>query len=291
MNDFKKIIVATFATIALLTAGTVSLRAQESTDSAFEADPYFILMGEADQAIAEQDWPVAAARLCDALAVKPYDDSNVLILNNLANIYACMGHDSLAVATYSRGLEIAPRMTKLLLGRGRTLLAMGKSRRAYEDFGHVIEIDSVSSEARFYHGMMSLYAGDAATAESDFNVLAATRPKARDTSIALATLYSLTGRDRDAIPYLERLIETDPSVEYYASLAGCHLALGQLTEASSVIGDGLGLFPDDPELYYYRAWLNRDRYRSDEARKDAEKAKGLGANPVKVDDLFAKPKK
>lgn len=285
MNMFKKFLVAIFATLCCVPAA-YSNDEVANPDSAFEADPYFLLMGEADRAIADSDWTVAAARLCDALAVKPDNPANALVLYNLASVYSYMDHDSLAVETFTRALDFAPRSPKLLLGRARTLLGMGKRARAYEDFSTVIDIDSLSTDARFYRGMMSLYAGDATTAEADFNVLASVAPQSFDTAIALGTLYSLTGRESRAVPYLEKLIEHDPAAEYFASLAGCYLALGKLSEASGAISDGLARYPDDPELYYYCAWLNLERFRRDDAEADARKALSLGANPVKVKDLF-----
>ena len=46
--------------------------------------------------------------------------------------------------------------------------------------------------------------------------------------------------------------------------------------------------PDDPELYYYRAMLNRDRFLLDDARADADRAVSLGLNPARAAALFAK---
>lgn len=260
--------------------------ADEINDSVFDADPYFLLMGEADAAIAEKNWPEAAARLCDALAVKPDHPSNALLFNNLASVYTCMGQDSLAVLTYGRGLDIAPNMLTLIMGRGRALLAMGRDKDAFADFSHAVGIDSISADARYYRGMMALYSGRLDIAEADFSVLSRVAPKSIDTAIALSTLYSLTRRERLAIPYLEELISREPAAEYFSTLAGCHLGLGELSEASEVISEGLKRYPRDPELYYYRAWLNRDRFRNDDARADGVRAVELGANPRKVEELF-----
>ena len=277
-----------FISIVLSAASFAANADSIPVDTAFEADPYFILMGEADRAIADSAWSEAAARLRDALEIKPDHPSNALLLNNLAHVYTHLGMDSLAIDTYGRGLDIAPHMTTLLNGRGRLLLSMGHDAEALDDFSTIISVDSLNTDARYYHGMLSLYRGRLDEAENDFNVLNRIVPKSIDTAIALSTLYALSGRERQAIPYLERLIADEPSPEYFATLAGCRLALGDLTEASEAIGEGLRRYPSDPELYSYRAWLNRDRFRSDEARKDAEKAIRLGANPLKVADLFNK---
>lgn len=279
MKKFCSIILAFVATALCACAA-------EPADSVYEADPYFILMGEADRAISDNNWEEAAARLTDALSVKPHHPSNALLLNNLATVYTYMDLDSLALATYNRGLEIAPNMLTLVLGRARTLVSMGRDAEAYSDFDHAVEIDSLNTSARYYRGMIRVYGGDMEGAETDFGVLARVAPKSSDTAVALATLYLLTGRDRDAIRYLKQVIALDPSAEYYANLAGCYLELGDLSEASQTIGEGLEAFPDDPELYYYRARLNRDRYRPDDARADARRAIKLGANPVRVNALF-----
>lgn len=278
----RKLAIAVLSLCAVIIPG----RAQEIPDSVFEADPYFLLMGEADRAIADKNWPEAAARLSDALAVKPDHPSNALLLNNLASVYTYMQQDSLALDAYSRALDIAPNMVTVLTGRGRLLLARGHDSEALDDFDRALRLDSLSTDARYYHGMMSLYRGQLDRAERDFSVLQSVAPKSIDTAIAFATLYSLSGRERQAIPYLKELIREDAAPEYYASLAGCYLALDDLTEASETIGDGLRLYPDDPELYYYRAWLNRKRFRNDDARADAERAISLGANPARVADLF-----
>lgn len=254
----------------------------------FDADPYFILTEEADTAISHRDWPAAAARLSEAIAIRPDAPTSLLLMTNLASVYAELGHDSLALVTYDRVLDRAPDMFTTRLGRGRQLLAMGRDTEAYHDFSAALAIDSLSADAHYYHGLIALYAGNAGQAERDFNTLARIAPKSFDTAMALGTLYSLTGRERQAIPYLERILEADPAAEFFASLAGCYLALGQLSEAAEVINRGLKSFPRDPELYYYRAWLNRDRYRLDEARADAARAISLGASKARVDELFSR---
>lgn len=273
--------------IALL-CSLAGARAQMPVDSVFEENPYFLLMGEADRAIAASDWPEAVARLRDVLDVEPGNPSNALVYCNLGVCYGFMRQDSLALDAYDRSLELAPRMLVTLLCRGKQLLAMNRDYEAYDSFDSALEVDSLSTEARFYHGMMALYGGSREIAERDFAVLRDVTPYTTDTAIALSTLYSLTGREREAVPYLKQLIEEDPQAEYYASLAGCYLGLEELSEASATIRAGMERYPDDAELYYYRAWLNRDMYRLDDARNDARRAVELGASKVRVKALFEK---
>ncbi|MDE6704065.1 MAG: hypothetical protein K2K00_10390 [Muribaculaceae bacterium] len=253
-----------------------------------EENPYYLLMGEAEKAIAEENYEEAAARLIDAMAVEPDNPGNLLLMTNLGMIYSCLDRDSLALATLDDVNRRAPNMTVALLNRGRVRLKNDMNEGAFEDFSRVIELDSLNSDARYFRGMMALYGGDRTTAETDFSIIKATQPERIRTNAALGALYSLTGRDREAIKYFELLIEKEPTPEYFASLAGCYLAVEELSEAARVINEGLKLYRNDPELYYYRAWLNRDRFRLDDSHADARLAIKYGANPEKVDALYQK---
>lgn len=251
-----------------------------------EEDVYFILMEQADKAIKDKDYTQAERRLVEAMAVEPDNPSNVLLLSNLGMVYSYMERDSLALAAYDEALRRSPEMTTVLQNRGLLHLKMGNDLDAYSDFGAVIQRDSLNTDARYYRGMIALYAGRLDEASSDFEVLSSVSPDSYDTWSALAALYSLTERSHQAIPYYQKLIEADPSPEYYSALAGCFLAESRLSEASATIADGLKLYSRDPELYYYRAWLNRDRFLLDDARADADRAIQYGANPDKVALLF-----
>lgn len=264
----------------------IAAAAQTPVDS-LEAQPYYILIGEAEEALADDRLTEAAARLREAMQVDPDNPGNVLLLSNLGVIYWRCDEDSLALDVLNEANRRAPSMVTVLLNRGRLLLDMGHNREAFEDFNEVVALDSVNCPARYYRGTMSLYGGRLDMAEKDFDVLKRLKPKALDTAVALSTLYSLSGRDREAIPYFERLVQEDPAPEYFAGLAGCLLSLKEYSRASEVIEGGLNRYSHDPELYYYRAWLNRDRYRLDDARADAAKAVEYGASKTKVDALFA----
>ncbi len=270
--------------LALLAAAT--LHAAEPAAVNYDEDPYVILVGEAEAAIADGNYPEAAQRLLDAMSVDPERESNPLLQSNLAMVYSYMDRDSLALKKLDELIERAPRMTTAIQNRAHVLMKLSDDRRAYDDFCTVLDIDSLNLDARYYHGMMALYGGRRDIAESDFTVLESRAPRSLDTATALAALYSLTGQDRLAIPYLRRLVEETPSPEYYSALAGCLMALDDYSEASAIISAGLKRYSHDPELYYYRAKLNKALYRLDDAHADALKAIELGASPTRVNAIF-----
>lgn len=286
----KKTILTAISVLLLMAIKLAAAVPSEPADVADdEADPYFLLTAEADSAFAGGNYDEACARLIDAMAVRPNHPSNVLLMSNLGMAYYWLGRDTLALNTLDEALRRAPAMTTVRANRARVLLGMGRDAEAYDDFSRVLAADSLNADARFYHGMIALYSGQHATAEADFAVLRDNAPTSDDTAAALAALYSMTGRDREAIPYFERLVAgSNASAEYYAALAGCHLALGNLSDASAVLAEAMAKYPADAELYYYRAWLNRDRYRTDDAHADARRAVELGASKSRVDALFAR---
>jgi len=277
------------ALLALLSVSLPLLAMPQHSDNIAddEEDPYFLLTAEADSAFASGDYEEACARLIDAMAVRPNHPSNVLLMSNLGMAYYWLGRDSLALNTLDEALRRAPAMTTVRSNRAQVLMSMGRDREAYDDFERVLSADSLNENARFYHGMFALYNGRPDVAEADFTVLKDKAPESEDTAAAMAALYSMTGRNREAIPYFEKLVASkNAPAEYFAGLAGCHLALGNLSEASAIIADGMKKHADDAELYYYRAWLNRDRYRTDDAHADARRAVELGASKKKVEALF-----
>lgn len=280
------LIIALFFGFALQAAPPVPAPMRTVPDD--EEDPYYILCEEADRAIAAEDYETAAVRLLEAMSIHPTFEGNVLLMSNLGMVYSCMDRDSLAIATFDEALRRAPGQRTVVANRARVLVKMGRDREAFRDFSTLIEADSLNLDARFYRGTIALYAGNLATAEGDFAVLLRESPESTATAEALAALYSLTGRDREAVPYLKRLIAIEPSGEYFATLAGCYLAMDYLNEASEVIGEGLEKFPNDPELYYYRSKLKRARFLFDEADADLQRALTLGLSPKKAEELKQK---
>ncbi len=274
-----------FLIISMLSVlAIVSVSAEDRTDM---ENPRFLLAGQGDQAMAEGRYMDAAARFSEAINLAPEAPETPLLMSNLAMAYFALGNDSLALNVLDNALARTPAMTTLHSNRARVLLGMGRDREAYDVYTRLLAADSLNAEMRYYHGMIALYSGDARTAESDFNILSARESSQLRTARALAALYSLTGRDAQAIPQFEKIIAEDPQAEYYAALAGCQLSLHKLSDASATIGEGMRRFPDDAELLYYRAWLRRDQFRPEEARADLRRAVSLGLSPVKAAQLLS----
>lgn len=284
------ILTAAAAAMAQSRAPEIKLRPAENkqpTDSfGFEERPYFLLIEQSEKALEENDFEAAGLRLVEAMSVEPENPLNVALLTNLGMIYYYNEQDSLALVTLTEAVKRSPRLVAAHEKRARVLIGMGRDNEAYDEYTQVIALDSLNTDARYYHGMMALYRGDRLTAETDIALLNRVTPLSRETILATSTLYAMTGRSHEAISGYRKLIELEKMPEYYSSLAGCLIDTDNLNEASKVIGEGLEYFANDPELYYYRAILNHKRYEIDAAHRDARRAIELGADPRKVSKIF-----
>lgn len=272
-----KLLLAAIATIFFATY-TSAQQPKEEIDTV----SYLDLAGKADTAIMESRWLDAETLLQKAMRMEPGNPTNILLMSNLGLVRLYAGKDSLALATLNDAHRIAPASVTVLKNRAKVLRAMGRDSEAYNDYTLILQLDSMAIEPRFMHGMMALYGGDTKTAETDFNFLNRVVPESENTILGLAALYSATHRHHDAIVQYTKLINRNPAPEYYNRRAALYLATKQLNEASADIAEALSLTPDDAELYLFRAYLNKLRYRSADAEADFKRAEELGIDPERI---------
>ena len=243
----------------------------QSTKDIDEEDPYYLLSGQADKAIADGDYESAAARLLEAMSIRPDAPENVMLLSNLGMVYSYLDRDSLALATLTRALDKAPSMRTVLANRA--------------DLDRLVATDSLNAQGRYLRGLLALAANDDSIASADFDVLEKLDPEGLATAIGKASLLTKHGRAAEALPYLRRMASLDPQPEHYAVLAETLLSLGNLSEAGETIKTGMEKYPDNADLYFCRAKLHRDLYELDRAREDAKKALRLGIPRDKIKEL------
>lgn len=260
----------------------IIVRAQTPADSI----QYFNFIGEADKAIAKSEWTTAEQRLLDAMRLNPDNPTNILLMSNLGMIRFYAGKTEEAINTLNDAHNIAPASVTILQNRAHIYTEIGNNNQALEDYSLIIALDSTLIEPSFYHAILSLSSGDVAEATKDVARLKSIDSHNRLTYIADANLALHTARYSDAVSPLSRLIEVEPTAEYYAKRGLCRLLLSQLQDASDDIANGLQLDPAYAELYLYRALLNKFRFRPDDAKADAKRAIELGADAQRVNTLI-----
>lgn len=251
-----------------------------------EDSDYLKHVDAAEKAIAAGQWQEAEAELLNAMRSEPTNPSNPLLLSNLGMVRFYNGHDSLAIVTLNAAHDFAPSSVTILANRARVLAATHRIAEALSDYDTIERLDSTYYAPYLYRGLINLYSGNFETAESDLTKLKEINPDSEDTWIALASLYAITSRPEEALPYYRRLIETSPSAEYYAGRAMCLLEKDMLVDAAEDIASGLELDPDYGELYLCRAILNKKRYCRDDALHDANRAIELGTDRNRIKALL-----
>lgn len=239
-----------------------------------------------DDAIAKGKWSEAIGYLEEAMRTEPSNPLNVMLLSNVGMLHHYAGEDSLALHTLSEARAMAPSSVVILNNRARVLTAMGRNDDAMRDYGLIIEMDSTYADAWYDRAALQMRMAHLELAEADARHFVALRPNDLQGKLLMAVIYSNTHRPAEAIPLYTDLIRAKPEAVYYSARAMCHLQQDELAEASADIASGLELAPDDPELYYCRAFLNILRYREEDARTDAAHAVSLGLDPVRAAALF-----
>lgn len=237
-------------------------------------DSYYGLIGRADKAIEQGNWASAEEYLLTALANEPQHPTNVLVMSNLGLVQYNLGRDSLAVETLSKAHAIAPRSVTILMNRAQVFEALGRDSLAYADYSRVLELDTTLVEPLYAHAMLAMRAGKMDVMRADCNRLDSIAPGDMTRHKAWAAYHSVMKQWSEALPHYTAIIEHEPTADDYCGRAVCYLMLNRLNEASADISSGLELDPDNRSLYFYRAHLNKARYRNDDARADIKRALG-----------------
>ena len=250
--------------------------------------PYMELVDKADKACNDGKWSEAAKILQDAIKEEPDNPGNVLLLSNLGMVRYNLGLDSLAIDAFDQALDIAPSSVTIIANRAKVYAAMGLEQEAFNDYSRIMMLDSTYITARFHHGLIALRHRMFDVAKEDFEYLKTHYPASDEALIGEATMHSLVGEYKEAIPLYTEIQRKILVPEYFGARANCYLMTDELQAAAEELAPPLELAPTDGELYLYRAALNKMHYRPEDAKKDAERAIQLGVDPARAQEFMTK---
>lgn len=279
----KKIITTA---IAVIMSATAAITANTTANDTIANAQYLQFVTIADSAIAISDWKTAENAITLAIESQPSNPANLLLLSNLGMIQFYQGNDSAALATLNTAAAIAPRTIPIIANRMTVLDAMGFKDAANDDAHTILNIDSTNIKARIYIFDNHIRHTQFQEAKQQLDTLLTLDKENPLTTLAQATFYTATSQYSEAISPLTKIIESKPTAEYFAARAHCRLMTQNLNDASADIAEGLRLNPALPELYLYRAILNKMRYRTDDAKADAQRAIQLGIDPACAQSLL-----
>ena len=274
-------------TLLLLLTAAPRLRGEVKVE---EGTKYMHYVEQAEEAIGKRKWPLAIAYLQEAMQSEPGNPQNILLLSNMGMLQYYNGEDSLALRTLTEARAMAPASVVILANRAEVLTGMGRYDDALADYTRIIGMDSTYAAAWLERAAIELRQGKLVEAEGDIARLRELRPGDRQGKLMQAVVFAATGRPDEAITLYNDIITEKGESVYYSARASCYLQKSDLLSAAEDIAKGLELDPDDGELYYCRAWLNRLRFRDEDALADAKRAIDRGVNPMRVKALFAQPR-
>lgn len=244
------------------------------------------LLKAAIEATNQGNW--SQAQHCYEQLLDEYPDTpqKPVILSNIAMTQSNQGNNKDALATLDAAVALDSLDTSILETRGRVLYALGNDEAAIRDYSRITRLDPQASYAFFMLGSIYMGMNDTDGALEAFTKLKELQPNAPGTRKAFAAYYTKVKDYPAAIAEYTEIIKNSPEVDAYLGRAGVELMLERLDDASMDIADAMRLDPQDGEVYYLRAALNKERYLLDEARADGKKAVELGVSARRVSNLL-----
>lgn len=265
-------------TLIMLLLPTLAAVADESA--------YMQLIGQADKQIKKGNWAEAEQLYREAIRTEPENPQNVLLTANIGMLQYYDDRAQEAIATLTRAHEQAPVSVTILMNRAKVYTALGMTDDARADYRRVCRLDTLMAEPHYYLSLLAIEQADTTEALRQADTLARMQPDSYYTHMARSTILLSSGKIKEALPHLTKVIEQEPDAANYGRRALCYLIEGDLGSASDDIAAGLAIDPTSGELYLYRAMLNKMRYRPDDAHADAEKAVRYGVPATQVKSLM-----
>lgn len=246
---------------------------------------YIDLVNRADSAVKKNDWTGAEKYYFEALHAEPANPMNVLLMSNVGLVRFYDGRYDEALEMLNDAAAIAPSSLTVASNRAKVLAACGRYDDALAEYSRAVDIDSMAVEPRAMRVMLNMHAGKLVVAKQDVDFLER-HFSAEPLTLESASYFNIAIGNFDvAIPYLNKLIKLEPTAANYGQRAYCYLMTDNLNDSSSDINEAIRLDPLNPQLFLYRALLNKKRFRPKDATDDAKKAISLGMPIEKIKQL------
>jgi tetratricopeptide (TPR) repeat protein len=207
-------------------------------------------------------------------------DRNGLIsigYTNQGALYHAAGQHSQAIASYTKGIEIAPQHATAYYDRGNAYGELGQYAEAIADFTKAIEISPDYVEAYYNRGTVREVMGQHGQAVSDCTKAIALNPGYAEAYVNRGNAYLALGRQADAIADYNKAIELNLTTAYlHRGIA--YLNDGKLPQAIADFSKAMEVKPNDDKAYFNRATAYAKAGKPHEAVSDLRKA--IELNPA-----------
>lgn len=239
---------------------------------------YLRYVTESDSLCKLSQYLPAEESLMKAIHEEPGNPMNVLLMSNIGILRHYMGSDSTALEILNKAASIAPSSVTVRSNKAKVLVSLNKLHDAEQEYSEIARLDSNIVEPIYMQTIINLKIGKLQKADTLSDKIYNKFPENLQAQEARAYYLVASGKFQEAIPLLNKIVKAEPISANYSQRAYCNLMLGNLNEASSDISSALATDSMNPELYAYRAILNKMRYRPEDSKKDVERAIQFGAS-------------
>jgi len=198
-----------------------------------------------------------------ALALKP---EFAEAWHNLGHVLRAQNKLEEAEKAYARSVELAPYYRSGLLNLGVVKLARGKNTEAIESFDTLLEIAPQHVDAHINVGIAQHILRNTAEAKKHYEQAIAIDPK-NDTALRhLASLFSDELDTESAIEYFRKALVLNPRLsDVWAELVEHYERANRLDDAQRALTEASRILPNDPNIQYVAAKLERRNNKIEES--------------------------
>lgn len=251
------------------------------------AQTYKEYVQHALEAMAEDSLDAAERQFREAMRTEPAQRSNAMLHYHLGRIQERKGRPEKAIECYTTGLNIAPHLLPLRLGRARVYMQLNNKEKALVDYCDVLDWKNDNQEALFMRAYIYTDHRLYRKAREDYETLLRLNPAHEEARIGLVLLNDKDNRPREAMEQINNMINAAPDhAILYAVRAGMEQQRKLYEAAEADFAQAISLDASNPDFLMSRASFYIETKRKKEARADLERALELGANAQEVASML-----
>lgn len=192
-----------------------------------------------------------------------------VLVYNIAQVWAAMGKQELAVEYLTRAMEMDPNYSEYYNERGNAYLKLGRLAEAEADYRRAIELSPPYFEVWANLGQCHRRAGRPEEAVVAYSRALDLEPDQLLAVLGRAQAWEALGRTEEAIAGYTASLELDPDLwEAWANRAVLRFEAGNVEGSIEDLGRAIALEPERGELYQNRAFARHQK--GDEAGAAAD---------------------
>lgn len=215
-----------------------------------------------------------------------YDAQNYLAYTNRANIFETQGQYNKAIEDYTKSLSIKKNHYKGLINRAKAYMAIKDYPKSIADYKQATLINPKGYDGYFGLGRAYRLSGDVEQALKNYNKAIQIRPNYYLAYTNRGNVYFDQQQYQQAIADYQKAIQLNPKdAKPYGNIGAVYYQQANYNKAVEFFTNAIKNSPKNGGAGYYqnRSFAYNQLGQKQNALKDAQKAKSLGAN---IDDAY-----